>query len=244
MTAPATHPALSASGLRAGYGSKTVLQGIDISLAAGEVLAILGHNGAGKSTLARTLFGIVPVSAGRVTHHGSDVTGRAPDRSVSAGVSFVPQGHGVFKTLSVRRNLALGGYALQSRPDGERHAAETIEMIFGLFPILRERLNQLAGTMSGGQQQMLAIGIALMQRPNVLILDEPSIGLAPNLVDRVMQGIRHINRRLGVSVLMVEQSVNHALKIADRVVLLKAGEKVYDGDPAPLSDHMVLMKYF
>lgn len=235
-----TAPVLEARGLAAGYGKKRILSAVDLALHKGEILVVLGHNGAGKTTLMQAVFGMIPPMAGQVLLDGRDVTGRKPAANVADGVAYVPQGHSVFRTLSVRDNLDLGGFV----ESDQSRLAERIETIHGLFPVLRERQSQIAGTLSGGQQQMLAIGMALMHAPRVLILDEPSIGLAPNLVERVMTSIREINERLGASIIMVEQNVQHALPIAHRAAVIKTGEVVYDGDPEPLHDHVRLMQLY
>ncbi len=235
-----TATALSAAGVVVGYGKKEIVRGVDLAVRTGEVLLMLGHNGAGKTTLMRALFGLVPLRAGRVSFADADMTGRAPAENVAAGIAFIPQGHGIFPTLSVRDNLELGAFALADRSKlGER-----LETVFALFPVLAERARQIGGTLSGGQQQMLAIGMALMHAPRLMILDEPSIGLAPNLVDKVMQAIREVNRRFGTTILMVEQNVRYSLPIADRVAVLKTGLKIYDGPPDPLHDRVELMKLF
>jgi branched-chain amino acid transport system ATP-binding protein len=231
---------LAARALVAGYGKKRVVDGIDLEVDAGRILLVLGHNGAGKTTLARALFGLARVAAGAVRLGGRDITGRSPARNVADGFAFVPQGHGVFRSLSVADNLELGGFVEHQRS----RLAEHRELVFGLFPILAERRAQLAGTLSGGQQQMLAIGIALMHAPRLILLDEPSIGLAPNLVEKVMQSVVHINRALGATILMIEQNVKASLPIAHRVAVLKTGRKIYDGPPEPLADHVRLMELF
>ncbi|HZD26695.1 MAG TPA: ATP-binding cassette domain-containing protein, partial [Alphaproteobacteria bacterium] len=171
---------------------------------------------------------------------GREITGRRPADNVQNGIAYVPQGHGIFRRLSVRANLELGAFVAKDKGD----IAGNLETVFELFPILRERRDQVAGTMSGGQQQMLAIGMALMHRPRLIILDEPSIGLAPKLVDRVMQSIAAINRDFGVSILIVEQNVRAGLAVANRVAIMKTGAKIYDGPPDPLHDRVELMKYF
>ncbi|MFC3231366.1 ABC transporter ATP-binding protein [Marinibaculum pumilum] len=227
-------------GLAAGYGKKRVLHGLDMDLNQGEILLVLGHNGAGKTTLLQTMFGLLRPMAGSIAFEGREIGGRTPAANVRDGIAFVPQGHGIFRSLTVRTNLELGAFA-------ERDAArmpERLEAVFELFPILKERAQQIGGTMSGGQQQMLAIGMALMHGPRVLILDEPSIGLAPNLVERVMQSIRTVNERFGTTILMVEQNVKLSLPIASRAVVVKTGAVVYEGDPAPLTDHVRLMQLF
>ena len=233
-------PLLQAKALAAGYGKKRVVYGIDLAVHEGEVLLILGHNGAGKTTLVRAMFGLIPPMEGDVILDGRDITGRSPAANVEDGIAFVPQGHGIFRSLSVRDNLELGAF-------GERDPARLprrLESVYDLFPILEERAGQIGGTLSGGQQQMLAIGMALMHGPRVLILDEPSIGLAPNLVERVMQSIATINERFGTSILIVEQNVKLSLPIASRVVVIKTGAVVYEGDPEPLNDHVRLTQLF
>jgi len=232
---------LAVEQLKAGYGRKTVVHGVDMKLDQGEVLVILGHNGAGKTTLVRAIFGLVEhITHGRVLFQGKVITGRLPHLNVRDRIAFVPQGHGVFPTLTVYDNLVLGGYAEQDK----QNMAQQLEVVYELFPILAERSRQLAGTFSGGQQQMLALGMALMHNPRVLILDEPSIGLAPAIVEQVMQSIQTVNERFGTSILMVEQNVSYSLPVAHRCVILKTGTKVYDGPPGPLRDRLVLMTYY
>ena len=233
-------PLLAADGVAAGYGKKEIVRGVDLAVAEREVLLVLGHNGAGKTTLMRALFGLIDPRQGHVRFAGRDITGRSPAENVADGLAFIPQGHGIFPTLSVRDNLELGAFALKERD----RLAERLDTVFALFPLLAERRSQTGGTLSGGQQQMLAIGMALMHAPRLMILDEPSIGLAPNLVDKVMQAIRTINQRFGTTILMVEQNVRYSLPIADRVAVLKTGLKIYDGPPGPLHDRVELMKLF
>jgi branched-chain amino acid transport system ATP-binding protein len=233
-------PLLEAKGVAVGYGKKEVVRGVDLAVGEGEIVLVLGHNGAGKTTLMRALFGLTRPRAGRIQFGGRDITGRRPADNVADGLAFIPQGHGIFPTLSVRDNLDLGAFAL-----AEKHRrAERLETVFALFPILSERAQQLGGTLSGGQQQMLAIAMALMHDPRLIILDEPSIGLAPNLVDKVMQAVREVNQRFATTVLMVEQNVRYSLPIANRVAVLKTGAKIYDGPPDPLHDRVELMKLF
>jgi branched-chain amino acid transport system ATP-binding protein len=231
---------LEATGITAGYGKKEIVRGVDLAVAEREVLLVLGHNGAGKTSLMRALFGLLPPSAGRVHFAGRDITGRRPADNVADGLAYIPQGHGIFPSLSVRHNLELGAFALRERAKlGER-----LDTVFALFPVLAERKSQIGGTLSGGQQQMLAIGMALMHAPRLIILDETSIGLAPNLVDKVMEAIRAVNQRFGTTILMVEQNVRYSLPIAHRVAVLKTGLKIYDGPPDPLHDRVQLMKLF
>jgi branched-chain amino acid transport system ATP-binding protein len=231
---------LEVSSLEAGYGKKDIVFDLSFHLDKGERLIFLGHNGAGKTTTMAALFGMLKLKSGQVRFEGRDITGRTPAQNVRDGIAYVPQGHGIFRRLAVRDNLDLGAFPLEDKAK----VPDNIATVFELFPILKERQAQIAGTMSGGQQQMLAIGMALMHNPRLMILDEPSIGLAPNLVDRVMQAIGRINAEFGVSIIIVEQNVRAGLSVAERVIIMKTGAKVYDGSPDPLHDHVELMKYF
>ena len=231
---------LDIAGLTAGYGKKTVVRDVALTLRTGEIVVVLGHNGAGKTTLVRAIFGLIRASSGRVSFDGRDITGRGPSANIADGLALVPQGHGIFRTLNVRRNLELGGFSVTSRDV----IAERMERVFALFPVLRERQAQIGGTLSGGQQQMLAIGMALMPAPRLLILDEPSIGLAPLLVERVMESIREINENYGTTILLVEQNPRLALKIAARAVVMNRSAKIYDGAPEVLADERKLLELF
>lgn len=233
-------PILEVKGLVAGYGKKRAVHGVDLTLNKGETLLVLGHNGAGKTTLMQSVFGLNPPMAGQVFYEGRDVTARNPALNVADGLAFVPQGHAIFSSLTVRDNLELGAFVETDRPRIQKH----LDDVFSMFPILKEREKQIAGTFSGGQKQMLAIGMALMHGPRVLILDEPSIGLAPNLVDRVMKSVEEIKRRFDASIIIVEQNVKYSLPVADRVVVLKTGGVIYEGDPEPLMDHQKLIELF
>jgi branched-chain amino acid transport system ATP-binding protein len=240
MTRETAGAIIEARGLSAGYGKKRTIHDIDLSLGEREILLVLGHNGAGKTTLMRTIFGLIAPAGGAVTYRGREITRRTPAANVEDGIAFVPQGHGIFRTLSVRDNLELGGFAVRDTAK----LPERLAAVYELFPILKERAGQVGGTLSGGQQQMLAIGMALMNEPRVLILDEPSIGLAPNLVERVMQSVASINRRFGTSIIMVEQNIQPSLGIASRALVIKTGRVVYAGEVGPLRDHVELMKLF
>jgi branched-chain amino acid transport system ATP-binding protein len=213
---------------------------VDLTLSKGDTLQVLGHNGAGKTTLMQSVFGLTPPMAGQVFYEGRDVTARNPALNVADGLAFVPQGHAIFSSLTVRDNLELGAFVETDRSRIQKH----LDDVFSMFPILKEREKQIAGTFSGGQKQMLAIGMALMHGPRVLILDEPSIGLAPNLVDRVMKSVEEIKRRFDASIVIVEQNVKYSLPVADRVVVLKTGGVIYEGDPEPLMDHQKLIELF
>ncbi|MFC5357749.1 ABC transporter ATP-binding protein [Azospirillum himalayense] len=239
-TMPIAEPVLEVRGLSAGYGKRAVVHDVDLTVRAGEIRVLLGHNGAGKTTLVRSVFGLLRPTSGTVRYRGEDITRRRCADNVKAGIALVPQGHGIFRSLTVRENLELGAYTAQDPAEIRANR----DAVMDLFPILRERAGQIAGTMSGGQQQMLAMGMALMHRPDVMILDEPSIGLAPNLVQRVMEAIAEVNRALRMAVLMVEQNVVHALPIAQSVTVLRTGRKIYEGPPEPLGDRQYLMTLF
>jgi branched-chain amino acid transport system ATP-binding protein len=221
-------PLLQIEGLRGGYGAVEVLRGIDLSVGEGEIVALLGSNGAGKSTLNNTLCGLYPAWAGRVTFDGADLS-RAHTRDVvKAGLIQVPEGRRIFPNLSVQENLELGSF---TRARARR--ASNLERVFGIFPRLKERTRQLAGTMSGGEQQMLAIGRGLMAEPRLLILDEPSLGLSPLLVDELFALIGQLHRD-GLAVLLVEQNVAQSLDLAQRAYVLENGSVRFSGLPADL----------
>lgn len=231
---------LSIRDLTTRYGKRAVVEQLDLDVEEREVLLILGHNGAGKTTLLGSIFGLVPPASGTITYRGRDITLHDPAAKVAAGIAYVPQGHGIFRRLSVADNLGLGGLTVRDRAA----LPGRLDRVHALFPILKERAAQRAGTMSGGQQQMLAIGIALMQAPSLLILDEPSIGLAPNLVGDVMQAVLRVNREMSTTVIVVEQNIEASLPIAGRVLILKTGRKAYDGPPDRLRDRNFLMTFF
>jgi branched-chain amino acid transport system ATP-binding protein len=231
---------LDVAGLSAGYHKITVLRGVSLSVAPGEFVSVIGHNGAGKTTLVSAILGIVPARSGHVRLDGAELAGRAPADNVAQGIALVPQERAVFPNLTVADNLELAGTRKALHAGYPQRLAEAHE----LFPILKERARQRAGTLSGGQQRMLAVGIALMQAPRLLMLDEPSLGLAPVLVQQVMERIGEINRRRGVAILLVEQNVRAALNACTRAYVMKLGRMVYDGPPAPLHDRGELLKYF
>jgi branched-chain amino acid transport system ATP-binding protein len=213
---------LELRGVVTGYGKKQVLHGVDLHVDEGEIVAMIGHNGAGKTTLLRSIFGLVRVFSGEVVFEGRVTTNRKPALNVRDGISFVP-GHTVFGDLTVLENLRMGGYTVDWTNTDEGGADERLRAVYDLFPVLKERLWQAAGTLSGGQQQMLAIGMALMLRPRLLLLDEPSLGLAPALVQRVIDSVVEINRRLGTAILLIEQNVKQALRFSARCYVLKLG---------------------
>ena len=220
---------LEVEGLEAGYGKKTVLQGVSFRVDEGEVVALLGHNGAGKSTTLKTILGHLPARSGQVRFAGQVWANGDPAENVRRGIALVPQGRGVFPDLTVVENLALGAYTQADRAGINRRMSEILE----LFPILAERRDQLVGTMSGGQQQMVAVGTALMQQPRLMMMDEPSIGLAPVLVQRVLETAVEINRRFGTAIVLVEQNIRTALGMARRAYVMKSGRIVLE-KPAAL----------
>ena len=211
---PSSPPLLRLDAAEAEVAGQPVLRGISLEVAEGDFVAVFGHNGAGKSTLLRTILGLVPVRRGRIWFGGNDITRTSTPHIVRSGISLVPQQRGYFENLSVADNLAFGG-----RADGRIGLDEVYE----LFPVLRDRPRQLVGTMSGGQRQMVAIAIALMSNPRLLMLDEPSVGLQPNLVDRVMEVATQVNREFGITVILVEQNIEKVLQVARRVVVINQG---------------------
>ena len=219
---------LKVTQLRAGYGAVEVLRGVDLTVNAGETVALLGSNGAGKTTMNGVLSGLVKARSGHVTFEGQDITGWHPRKVVQAGLIHVPEGRKVFPNLSVLENLSLGAFTR-----GRERRDANLEKIFGIFPRLREREKQLAGTLSGGEQQMLAIGRGLMAEPQLLILDEPSLGLSPLLVEEMFSLIGQLKAN-GLAVLLVEQNVGQSLEIADRAYVMENGAIRFSGKPAEL----------
>lgn len=218
-------PLLSVRNLSAAYGKRPVLTGLDLDVHRGERVALLGHNGAGKTTALRCISGALPALTGTLTLDGKEFTGQTQARIARAGISTVPQGSGVFPALTVDENLRVAKGIADSADSAEEVAA----VIRDLFPILSKRGKQRAGSLSGGQRQMVAIGMALMADPRLLLLDEPSTGLAPVLVTEVLAAIEEINTRLGITMLIVEQNLNETLKHAQRVYVLQLGRIVFDG---------------
>ncbi len=222
-------PLLEVCAVRARYGAIEALKGVSLTVGEGEVVTLIGSNGAGKSTTLRSIAGLTPACAGRITFAGEDITGVPADEIVTRGIALSPEGRRCFARMSVRENLDLGAYR---RRDAAAIAAD-MERVFTLFPRLKERVDQKAGTMSGGEQQMLAIGRALMASPRLLLLDEPSLGIAPVLVDRIYETIGEIHRS-GVAILLVEQNASRALDAAGRGYVLETGRVVLADDTASL----------
>lgn len=213
------------------YGRAPVLFDIDLEVAEGEVVAILGSNGAGKSTALRAASGVVSPRAGKIWYQGTDISRMPPHQIVARGMAHSPEGRRLFSGLTVEQNLHLGTRSKEAR----KAASTTLERVYDLFPVLRERRTQLAGSMSGGEQQMCAIGRALMAKPRLLLLDEPSLGLAPIIIQEVFEVIRQV-RQTGVTVLIVEQNVNQTLDVVDRAYVIERGRVVLEGTAAAMKN--------
>ena len=214
-------------GLSAGYGPRQVVFDVDFSVGEGEIVTILGHNGAGKTTTLKSVFGLIRPLSGSVIFRGQEIVGRAPVENVREGMSFTPPERFVFPDLSVLNNLKLGGFTEKS----EERRQQRLELIYEMFPVLKERSAQLAGTMSGGQQRMVGLGIALMGGPRLMLLDEPSLGLAPSLVDQLMDAVRQLADEKGIAVVLLEQNVTAALEHADRAYIMRSGHMILE-EPA------------
>lgn len=225
--------------IEAAYGAIRALRGLSLALGAGEVVALLGPNGAGKTTTLRVISGLLRPTHGRVFYKGMEITGRPPAFIARLGLIHCPEGRQLFKNLTVRENLILGGYRLRD-PARER---QNMERVLALFPVLKERLQQPAGLLSGGQQQMLAIGRALMADPEVLLLDEPSLGLAPRVVEEVFEALAQLKAQ-GLTMLIVEQNAEMALGLADRAYVLEAGRVVLADPAARLRENPDLVRIY
>jgi len=228
---------LDVKGLHVNYGAIHAIKGIDLHVNKGEVVTILGANGAGKTTTLRTLSGLLKSSDGNIFFDGKDITHVPAHEIVSLGMSHSPEGRRVFGTLSVEENLMMGAYSLK------KYDAQTLEWIYQILPRLKERTKQLAGTLSGGEQQMLAIGRAIMSKPKLLILDEPSLGLAPVLIKVIFKAIKEI-AQTGVTVLLVEQNAKAALKLADRGYVLELGKISHEGSSADLLNSEIIQEAY
>ena len=229
-------PLLEGRDLHTYYGQSHILRGISFSIAAGETVGLMGRNGMGKSTLIRTLMGLVPPAKGTVHMDGKDVTGTVPFRMAQAGIAYVPEGRGIFATLSVRENLEIA-----ARPGTDGKTAWTPKRVLELFPRLQERITNRGDQLSGGEQQMLSVGRALTTNPRLLILDEATEGLAPLIRDEIWKTIRLV-RETGIATLVVDKTVAAVAEISDRVVVIVKGEIVFDGLPGVLTADKVLMQ--
>jgi len=223
--------------LETGYGKKQVLFGLSMEVREGEIVALIGPNGAGKSTVLKTVCGLIPTWKGEIWFNGSPVNGTTPARNVARGITFAPQGSRVFHDLTVKENLEVGGSQLPRKVVRER-----IEHILQFFPTLKERIRQDASRLSGGEQQMLALARALVPKPKLLMLDEPSLGLSPNLVRTVFEKIVEINCENKLSILIVEQKVREVLEICNRVYSMKLGKVAFEGRPEELRDDKTKLK--
>jgi branched-chain amino acid transport system ATP-binding protein len=232
--------ALEVSGLRVAYGRKEVLYGVDISIGLGEIVVVVGHNGAGKTTLLKAVAGLLPARSGSIRRDGRDVTRTSSARRVAGGLWYIPSERFVFGPMSVDDNLALG--AISGPPSG-RSKAERLQQVYELFPVLARRGKQNAGSLSGGEQRMLSLGMALMAEPRLFLLDEPSLGLAPGLVIEIMDVARRL-AGTGLSVLLVEQNIRQALRVADRAYVMRSGRIVREAPAAELNDQAKVWELF
>lgn len=230
---------LEVKGLQVHYGMIQAIKGIDFEVNKGEVIALIGANGAGKTTILHTVTGLIPASAGTVNFEGKDITKIPGHKIVSLGMAHVPEGRRVFAQLSVYDNLLMGAYTRKSKQEIE----ETMEIVFSRFPRLKERRRQLAGTLSGGEQQMLAMGRALMSHPSIILMDEPSMGLSPIFVNEIFNIIKDVSKS-GTTVLLVEQNAKKALAIADRAYVLETGNIVLSGDAKELMNNDQIKKAY
>ncbi len=229
---------LDVNGLVAGYGATTVLHGVSFKIGAGQIVTLIGANGAGKTTTLRSVFGLTKIRKGSVVLLGNELVGCRPSVIAQRGLGFVPQERSIFPTLSVRENMEMGGYLLRAAELGTR-----IEYVTNFLPTLRDRMNQQAGTLSGGERRMLAIGRALIARPKLLMLDEPSLGLAPKVVDSVFERVNAIHED-GVGILIVEQNARRALGIADHAYVLELGQIRIEGAGRDLLDDPGVQKAY
>jgi branched-chain amino acid transport system ATP-binding protein len=231
---------LNVEHISAGYGRVQVLREINLEVDGGEIVCLVGANGAGKTTLLKVISGIIPSIQGKLSFKGQDITSRKPDYIVRTGLSHVPEGRQIFADLTVRQNLVLGAYVHKLKKE---EMEKLFDFVFDLFPILKTRLTQKAGTMSGGEQQMLAIGRGLMSQPKLLLLDEPSLGLAPLVVEIILNVIQNL-RSTGIAILLIEQNVNAALQIADRAYVMETGRIVSQGNAETLlADNEIRKRY-
>lgn len=241
LTVAAASPLLEVAGLDGGYGEIQVLRDVNLKVYANEIVAMVGSNGAGKTTLLRMISGLLPPMRGRIAYAGHDITGHASDKIAQLGISQVPEGRRLFRGLTVEENLRLGAYSRRRKT--RRDVEESLDAVFASFPRLRERRHQLAGTMSGGEQQMCAIGRALMAKPQMIMIDELSLGLAPVIVEELVQILRDIRER-GTTILLVEQDVSVALGVSERAIVLRTGQVAMEGPSRDLlSDEEIVRTY-
>jgi branched-chain amino acid transport system ATP-binding protein len=226
-----TQALLQVSGLKVAYGGIQAVKGVDFEVREGELVTLIGSNGAGKTSTMKAITGLLPLSAGEIQYQGRSIRGRGPWDLVKEGLAMVPEGRGVFTRMTITENLQMGAHVRSDRAG----IAQDVERVFGIFPRLKERKDQLAGTMSGGEQQMLAMGRALMSRPKLLLMDEPSMGLSPIMVDKIFEVVRDVHSQ-GVTVLLVEQNASRALEIADRGYVMESGLISMSGEARAMLD--------
>lgn len=224
----------------AGYGKKIILTDSFIEIIPGKISAFVGPNGAGKSTLLKAIMGIVKVSSGQILYKGKDISNGEVEKNVKNGISYVPQGNRIFMDLSIYENLEIGGYLIKDKTQ----LKERIENVISIFPLLNNKLKSDAGDLSGGEKQQLALARALILQPEILLLDEPSLGLAPQLVTKAFETIKEINKNFRTTILIVEQKVKEVLKIADYVYALRMGKIVFKGSPEEIQQGDNLKKIF
>jgi branched-chain amino acid transport system ATP-binding protein len=230
---------LEINNIFSGYGKVVALQGVSLTVSKGQIVTIIGTNGSGKSTILKTIIGIVPILEGNVFFNGNRIGGLRSNKIVRRGISIVPEGRQIFPDLTVRENLRIGAYSRKKKFGMD----EDYERVFRIFPVLKKRLRQQGGTLSGGEQQMLAIARALMARPQFLLMDEPSLGLAPLVIEDIFKVIRQINNE-GVTILLVEQNVHMALSVAEHGFVLDSGKIVLEGKSSSLAEDELVQRSF
>ena len=240
MSSAARDSILSVDSIVSGYGKKKVLEGVSLTVGRGEIVALIGNNGAGKSTLLKAVFGLIPIWRGRILFDGASIENVTPRGWLARSVAYVPQGNRVFNHLTVSENLKICG----DRVAGKQQLKDGIERALTQFPVLRDRLNERAGILSGGEKQMLALSCALVLSPSLLLLDEPSLGLAPPLVLQALDHIERINRSDSITVVIVEQKVREVLQISHRVYVLRSGSVSFSGRPEELKNDAKLRSVF
>ncbi len=224
---------LEVEGIHAGYGPIEILHGVSLHLEPSEIVSIIGPNGAGKSTALKTVVGFLSPTSGRIAFRGEEIAGLRPDEVIHRGLGYVPQGRIVFGDMTVRENLEMGAYIERDR----RKVKESVERVCELFPVLKERLRQKAGTMSGGEQQMVAMARALMTSPGLIMMDEPSLGLAPRFVNMIFEKVVELSRKTGATLMLVEQNAARALEVSDRGYVLELGRNRFQGSGKELLEN-------
>lgn len=233
-------PLLRVRGLVSGYGKKRIINEIDLHFDKREIVTLIGHNGAGKSTLLKAIFGLLPVWGGEISFLGRSITGISPVELIKIGIVYVPQGGRIFRSMSVKENLEVAIYNLCPR----KLASQKLQEVFQIFPLLKDRLSQTAGLLSGGERQALALARSLITSPRLLMLDEPSLGLSPAMTRYTLGHIGSIKDQFGVTIVLVEQKVREALRISDRVYVLKNGIVSYEGRASDLADETILRRVY